>query len=52
MRETETRRLKVFEKVWITEFYKSCLYDKLITLALTAPHSEGSKGAELQGDGP
>lgn len=34
------------------KFYKSCLYDKLITLSLTAAHSEGSKGAGLRGDGP
>lgn len=29
------------------KFYKSCLYDKLITLSLTAAHSEGNKGAGL-----
>lgn len=34
------------------KFYKSCLYDKLITLALTAAHTKGSKGAGLRGDGP
>lgn len=34
------------------KFYKSCLYDKLITLSLTAAHSKGSKGAGLRGDGP
>lgn len=33
-------------------FYKSCLYDKLITLSLTAAHSVGRKGAGLRGDGP
>lgn len=34
------------------QFYKSSLYDKLITLSLTAAHTMGCKGAGLQGDGP
>lgn len=29
-------------------FYKSCFDDKLITLSLTAAHSEGSKGADYR----
>lgn len=44
--------LNYWDALFTKKFYKSCLYDKLITLALTAVHTKGSKGAGLQGDGP
>lgn len=49
--ETETTSLEDIKEGLNHKFYKSCLYDKLITLSLTAAHSEGSKGAGLRGDG-
>lgn len=52
LQKISKRDLNHWDALIAYKFYKSCLYDKLITLSLTAAHSEGRKGAGLRGDGP